>query len=97
MFGPPDSDEFIKAQDAFMRSLAGYSIACYVLQIKDRHNGNLLIDESGHLIRKYKLMQIEHARYLSFFGRHRFWVHAVQLARFCWLRNGSFQVITRVY
>lgn len=50
MFGPPDSDEFIKAQDAFMRSLAGYSIACYVLQIKDRHNGNLLIDESGHLI-----------------------------------------------
>ncbi|CEP18105.1 hypothetical protein [Parasitella parasitica] len=50
LWGPPDSDEFIKAQDAFMRSLAGYSIACYVLQIKDRHNGNLLIDEAGHLI-----------------------------------------------
>ncbi|KAI9337451.1 kinase-like domain-containing protein [Pilaira anomala] len=50
VFGSPDSDEFIKAQDAFMRSLAGYSVACYVLQIKDRHNGNLLIDESGHLI-----------------------------------------------
>ncbi|KAG2228396.1 hypothetical protein INT48_008312, partial [Thamnidium elegans] len=40
LFGPPESDEFIKAQDAFMRSLAGYSVACYVLQIKDRHNGN---------------------------------------------------------
>ncbi|CEG82430.1 Putative Atypical/PI4K protein kinase [Rhizopus microsporus] len=51
-WGPPDSDEFIKAQDAFMRSLAGYSIACYLLQIKDRHNGNLLIDDAGHLIRK---------------------------------------------
>ncbi|CAO0791861.1 unnamed protein product [Mucor circinelloides] len=50
LWGPPDSDDFIKAQDAFMRSLAGYSIACYVLQIKDRHNGNLLIDEAGHLI-----------------------------------------------
>ncbi|RCH95038.1 Phosphatidylinositol 4-kinase pik1alpha (PI4-kinase)(PtdIns-4-kinase), partial [Rhizopus stolonifer] len=49
-WGPPDSDEFIKAQDAFMRSLAGYSIACYILQIKDRHNGNLLIDDAGHLI-----------------------------------------------
>ncbi|KAI8882186.1 kinase-like protein [Backusella circina FSU 941] len=50
VWGPPESEEYIKAQDAFMQSLAGYSIACYVLQIKDRHNGNLLIDESGHLI-----------------------------------------------
>ncbi|KAI7906146.1 kinase-like domain-containing protein [Cokeromyces recurvatus] len=50
IWGPPDSDEFLKAQDAFMRSLTGYSIACYVLQIKDRHNGNLLIDDEGHLI-----------------------------------------------
>ncbi|KAI7885089.1 hypothetical protein K492DRAFT_234424 [Lichtheimia hyalospora FSU 10163] len=49
-FGPPTSDEYIKAQDAFMRSLAGYSIACYILQIKDRHNGNILIDNEGHLI-----------------------------------------------
>ncbi|KAI8983002.1 kinase-like domain-containing protein [Pilobolus umbonatus] len=49
-FGPVHDDEYIKAQDAFMRSLAGYSIACYVLQIKDRHNGNLLVDEAGHLI-----------------------------------------------
>ncbi|KAI8140268.1 kinase-like domain-containing protein [Fennellomyces sp. T-0311] len=49
-FGPPTSDKFIKAQDAFMRSLAGYSIACYILQMKDRHNGNILIDNDGHLI-----------------------------------------------
>jgi phosphatidylinositol 4-kinase len=35
-----------------MRSLAGYSIASYLLQLKDRHNGNLLIDDHGHIIRK---------------------------------------------
>ncbi|KAL0081527.1 kinase-like domain-containing protein [Phycomyces blakesleeanus] len=49
-WGAPESEKFLNAQDAFMRSLAGYSIACYILQIKDRHNGNLLVDDAGHLI-----------------------------------------------
>ncbi|KAI9027305.1 kinase-like domain-containing protein [Phycomyces nitens] len=49
-WGAPESEKFVDAQDAFMRSLAGYSIACYILQIKDRHNGNLLVDDAGHLI-----------------------------------------------
>ena len=34
----------------FAESLAGYSIFCYLFNVKDRHNGNILIDSEGHLI-----------------------------------------------
>jgi len=34
----------------YVKSLAGYSLVCYFLQIKDRHNGNILIDNEGHII-----------------------------------------------
>jgi hypothetical protein len=49
-FGAPDSDAYRAAEDAFKRSLAAYSIISYVLQLKDRHNGNVLIDNEGHII-----------------------------------------------
>ncbi|ORZ05102.1 kinase-like domain-containing protein [Absidia repens] len=49
-WGSPKSPKFKAAQDSFLKSLAGYSIVCYLLQIKDRHNGNLLLDDQGHLI-----------------------------------------------
>lgn len=41
---------FEEAQDNFLRSLAGYSLVCYILQIKDRHNANILIDRAGNVM-----------------------------------------------
>ena len=32
------------------RAHIGYSVVTYLLQIKDRHNGNILIDREGHLV-----------------------------------------------
>ncbi|KAI0341619.1 kinase-like protein [Trametopsis cervina] len=49
-FGDPTSAKFVRAQRNFAKSLAGYSVVTYLLQIKDRHNGNILIDRDGHLI-----------------------------------------------
>ncbi|KAI3336461.1 phosphatidylinositol 3 [Xylariaceae sp. AK1471] len=49
-FGKPDSEPYKSAVDAFKRSLAAYSMIQYILQLKDRHNGNVLIDNEGHII-----------------------------------------------
>ena len=49
-FGAEDQESFREAQNHAITSLAGYSILQYVMQIKDRHNGNILVDDRGHII-----------------------------------------------
>lgn len=49
-YGPENGKRFKHAMKNFISSLAGYSLVCYFLQIKDRHNANILIDDAGHLI-----------------------------------------------
>lgn len=50
VFGQSGTRSFRAAQRRFIRSMAGYSLVTYFLQIKDRHNGNIMIDVHGRII-----------------------------------------------
>lgn len=39
-----------KAREKFCLSLAAYSVITYFLQIKDRHNGNILLHRDGYIV-----------------------------------------------
>jgi phosphatidylinositol 4-kinase len=43
-------DNVEKATNNFIQSLAGYSLITYLLNIKDRHNGNILMINTGEII-----------------------------------------------
>jgi len=50
VYDGPSSQNYKIAQRNFVESMAAYSIVCYLLAIKDRHNGNILIDIDGHIV-----------------------------------------------
>ncbi len=74
-----------KAQEKFCASLAAYSLVCYFLQIKDRHNGNILLHKDGYIL------HIDFGFFLSNApGRSNFLIIMITLKKkifFCFLLN----------
>lgn len=49
-YGAPGTPKFEQARHHFIASQAGYAVASYIVQSKDRHNGNILVDSAGRIV-----------------------------------------------
>jgi phosphatidylinositol 4-kinase len=52
-------DNLVQAKENFLKSLAAYCLVMYILQAKDRHNGNILLHRNG------KIFHIDFGFFLS--------------------------------
>lgn len=50
VYGEEGTEDFEDARTNFIQSAAAAAFITYILAIKDRHNGNILLDARGHLI-----------------------------------------------